>query len=90
MQQRAWPGKLAENVTQAVARDVLAEAMITLHQTGVPLIATVHDELIAEVPEAEADQTFALMQTIMQTSPTWAPDLPMDAAGFIAVRYHKK
>lgn len=90
VQQRAWPGKLAEHVTQALARDILADAMITLHQLGVPLIATVHDELIAEVPEAEADVCFDLMENVMQRSPSWAVDLPMDAAGFIAVRYHKK
>jgi DNA polymerase len=88
--QRSWPGKIAENIVQAIARDVLAEAMITLHQLGVPLVATVHDELIAEVPASEADATFDLMQRTMQTPPPWALDLPMDAAGFIAVRYHKK
>jgi DNA polymerase len=88
--QRSWPGKITENIVQAIARDVLAEAMILLHRRGVPLIATMHDELIAEVPEAEADHTYDLMQRIMRTSPGWAPDLPLDAAGFVARRYHKK
>jgi DNA polymerase len=90
LEQRAWPGKFTENVVQAIARDVLVEAMITLHRMDTPLVATVHDELIAEVPDAEADTTFNLMQKVMRQSPLWAPDMPMDAAGFIAVRYHKK
>jgi len=87
--QRAWPGKTTENIVQAIARDVLADAMVELDQLGVPLIATVHDELIAEVPVADADLTFDRMRDVMRRSPAWAPDLPMDAAGFIASRYRK-
>jgi len=90
VRQRSWPGKITENIVQAIARDVLVEAMITLHQRQVPLIATVHDELIAEVPDADADRCFDLMQQVMERSPPWALDLPMEAAGFIASRYHKK
>ncbi len=84
---RAWPGKIAENVTQAVARDVMVEAMLKLGK--VPLVATIHDELIAEVPEGEADGVLATMLTIMRQSPVWAPGLPVDAVGFIVKRYQK-
>src|SRR5262249_12903137 len=87
--QRSWPGKITENIVQAIARDVLAEAMIELDIAGVPLIATVHDELVAEVPDADVDRTYDLMRDVMRRSPSWARDLPMDAAGFIASRYHK-
>jgi DNA polymerase len=86
---RSWPGKLVENITQAVARDVMAEAMITLARSQVPLIATVHDELIAEVSDPWADDTYRLMLEVMKTTPAWAPGLPMDAAGFITRRYQK-
>jgi DNA polymerase len=88
--QRAWPGKIVENITQAAARDVMADAMVTLHQRRVPLIATVHDELIAEVPETEAEDTYAVMKRVMCATPVWAPGLPMSADGFIARRYQKK
>lgn len=84
---RAWPGKIAENITQAVARDVMVEAMLKLGRA--PLVATIHDELIAEVPEAEADGVLATMLTIMRATPSWAPGLPVDAAGFIVKRYQK-
>jgi DNA polymerase len=90
VRQRSWPGKIAENITQAVARDVMAEAMITLHQMDIPLIATVHDELIAEVAEDEAEDVYTLMKTVMCTTPAWAPGLPLTADGFIAQRYQKK
>ena len=84
---RAWPGKTVENITQAVARDVLVEAMLTLN--GIPLIATIHDELIAEVPERDAEATLDRMLRIMRLTPYWARGLPVDAAGFIVQRYQK-
>lgn len=84
---RAWPGKTVENITQAVARDVMAESMLTLVDT--PLIATIHDELIAEVPEDAAERTLDRMLEVMRRTPVWAKGLPMNAAGFIVQRYQK-
>jgi DNA polymerase bacteriophage-type len=87
MRLRSWPGKVVENITQAVARDVMTEAMLQL--TDVPLIATIHDELIAETPEGAADRTLDQMLRVMKQTPVWAKGLPMDAAGFIVQRYQK-
>jgi DNA polymerase len=84
---RAWPGKVMEQATQAVARDVMVEAMLRLGD--LPVIATIHDELIAEVPEAEADSTLDRMLGAMRETPSWAPGLPVDAAGFVVQRYQK-
>jgi DNA polymerase len=84
---RAWPGKIVENLTQAVARDVMVEAMLGLRE--LPLIATIHDELIAEVPEYAADHILDNMLTVMRKTPSWAPGLPVDAAGFVVRRYQK-
>jgi DNA polymerase len=76
-----------ENITQAVARDVLAEAMLALFD--IPLTATIHDELIAEVLDQLAQGLLDSMLSVMRQTPFWAPGLPMDAAGFIVQRYHK-
>jgi DNA polymerase len=84
---RAWAGRVTENITQAVARDVMVEAMLQLRD--VPLIATIHDELIAEVGLEEADQVLDRMLTAMRGTPLWAPGLPVDAAGFVVKRYTK-
>lgn len=84
---RAWAGRTIENVTQAVARDVMVEAMLQLRD--LPIIATIHDELIAEIPEAAADQVLDQMLTAMRRTPLWAPGLPVDAAGFVVRRYTK-
>jgi DNA polymerase len=86
---RSWPGKLVENIVQATARDVMADAMIELDAQGIPLTATVHDELIADVLDADADATYAEMQRVMASTPFWAQGLPMGAAGFVATRYQK-
>jgi DNA polymerase I-like protein with 3'-5' exonuclease and polymerase domains len=61
--------------------------MLTLRD--IPLIATIHDELIAEVSEDQADQTLDRMLRIMRITPAWAAGLTIDAAGFIVRRYQK-
>jgi DNA polymerase len=86
---RSWPGKLVENIVQATARDVMADAMIELDAWGTPLTGTVHDELIAEVPVDQADAVYRDMQQVMAQTPFWAQGLPMGAAGFVASRYQK-
>lgn len=89
VQLRAWPGKTVENITQAVARDVLADAMVDLHDQGVPLVAQVHDELVAEARDAECDNVYSIMQHAMSKPPGWGPTLPLAAAGFVGQRYVK-
>lgn len=42
--------KLVENCIQAIARDILAEAMLRVDATGFDIVAHVHDEMIVEVP----------------------------------------
>ena len=81
-----YGGKLCENVTQAVARDVLVEAMLACEDEGVlALIGTVHDELLGE---GTAKQLQALL-AIMRRPVSWAKGLPLDATGYCDVRYKK-
>jgi DNA polymerase len=50
VEQRTWGGKLAENATQAVARDIMAEAMLrAFRRTGAVPCMTVHDELVYDL-----------------------------------------
>jgi DNA polymerase len=86
---RTYGGKLAENATQAVARDLLAEAMLTISQKGFPLVASIHDEAVVEVSANEAGLALSTMQGIMRSPPTWAPGLPLGGAGYIGDRYGK-
>jgi len=78
-----YGGRLTENATQAVARDILADALINLEREGYPVIGHVHDEVLVDTTDLDA------VQEIMCQPPKWAPTLPLDAKGFITDRYRK-
>jgi len=81
-----YGGKLAENVTQGVARDVLAEGLLTLRDTCYAVVLHVHDSVVAEVPEGTGDvQAF---EHLICKMPTWATGLPITADGYRAKRFH--
>ena len=84
-----YGGKLVENATQAVARDLLAEAMVQLDRLGVSLLTTVHDEIVAIVESDDAFALFNVMKAAMSTPPTWGAGLPLSCAGGIVERYGK-
>lgn len=86
---RTYGGKLAENVTQAVARDLLADAMLRTEEAALDLVASIHDEELAEVDAVDADDAFNEMKAIMSTGPAWSVGLPLGGAGFTGLRYGK-
>jgi DNA polymerase len=88
-QQRTYGGRLVENITQATARDVLAEAMLTLHDRGHCIVASVHDEILLEASAEDADALLVETLAVMRTTPAFAPGLPVNAEGFISPRYRK-
>lgn len=81
-----YGGKWTENVTQAIARDVMTEGMMNLVHQRVPLVGTVHDEIICEVAKdfPAEDVVRAMTAPIM-----WAPGLPLAAEGWSGERYLK-
>ena len=80
---RLWRGLACENVTQAVAHDILRHSLRQLD--GV--IAHVHDEIVVECAASDADRVSAHMHQIMCTAPSWAADLPLAAEGVTTARY---
>ena len=79
-----YGGKLTENVTQAVARDLLAAALVRLENAGFETVGHVHDEvLVAGTKDVEA------VSGIMCDSPEWAAGLPVGSEGFYCYRYRK-
>lgn len=84
-----YGGKLTENIVQAVARDCLADALYRLYQAGYAIRFHIHDEIILEVPEQIATECYDRIEKIMCQSPSWAPDLPLNADGFLSPYYKK-
>ena len=86
-EQETFGGKLAENATQAIARDILAHAMMNLEAAGYPIVFHVHDEAIMEVPIRKGSLEKACR--IMAIPPEWAKDLPLRADGDEMLYYQK-
>ncbi|WP_334157892.1 DNA polymerase [Oryzomicrobium sp.] len=85
---KTYGGKLAENVTQAASRDVLAGNMPAIEAAGYQIVLSVHDENITEAADSDEFNADHLAD-LMATNPTWAEGLPLAAAGFEAYRYRK-
>ena len=86
---KLYGGLLAENASQALARDVFADIMLRLDKEGHKIICHVHDEVVIEVKEDDAERVLGDVLKTMQTPPTWLPDIPLDAEGKILKRYEK-
>jgi DNA polymerase len=82
-----FAGKLVENAVQAIARDILADAMLRLDGCGYKIVAHAHDEVVMEVEE---DATFVdLVEGIMSREIPWCVGLPLGAKGFESKFYRK-
>ena len=90
IRQSTYGGKLVENITQAVARDILAHAIVNLENQGYHVVLHVHDEIVCEVKKTSFRSVLAQMENIMSTMPTWAKGWPVVAkGGWIGERYCK-
>jgi DNA polymerase len=86
---RFYGGLLVENLIQATARDVLADMVIKIEAAGIPVVLTVHDEVVCEVPEDQAHEALATVTRIMSTPPDWMPTLPVACEAKVETRYGK-
>ena len=78
-----YGGRLVENATQAVARDLLAGALVRLEAAEYPVVGHVHDEVLVEGSDLEG------VTRLMAQQPRWARGLPIASDGFTADRYRK-
>jgi DNA polymerase len=84
-----YGGSLAENMTQAIARDLLADAMVKIEAEGCEIVLHVHDEAVAEVKQFRAQYALERMEAIMSEAPAWAKGLPLAAEAWKGKRYRK-
>lgn len=81
-----YGGKLVENVTQAVARDLLAYALPIIEKTDpYRVVMHVHDSIAAEVPTGAGDVDEFCQ--LMASKPHWAAGLPLDTEGYRDLRF---
>ena len=85
----AFGGLLTENVVQALARDLMVGAMFKCEKNGLPVVLTVHDEIVTEPLVVDADHK--ALEQIMQDRPDWAKamNIPVKAECWTGERYRK-
>jgi DNA polymerase len=83
---RLWRGLACENITQAVANDLLRYALRQLDD----VVLHCHDEIVLEVPEEDAEAAAARLVQTMCTPPPWASGLPLNVKLDIMDRYGKE
>ena len=79
-----YGGRVVENITQAIARDILADSLVELTRRGYKVVGHVHDELIVE-----GTHSIDEVSQIMCSSSPWSEGLPLDAEGYHCGRYRK-
>ncbi|MDF3129452.1 DNA polymerase [Kiritimatiellaeota bacterium B1221] len=84
-----YGGVLAQNFTQATARDILALAWLRCVEAGYTPVLSVHDELVFELPEESAESDLAQIVAIMEEPLPWARGLPLQAEGSLMDFYQK-
>jgi DNA polymerase len=84
---RLWRGLACENITQAIANDLLRHSLSRLEEEGLDVVLHVHDEIVLET--ADPDAAAAALLRVMTTAPAWAQGLPLNAEVEIMTRYGK-
>jgi len=84
-----YGGKLTENLIQAFCRDLMADAMVRVEDAGLPVVLTVHDEIVCEAPAEAAQEAYEYLRHEMTTLPAWAAGFPIGASGYWGARYKK-
>lgn len=82
-----YSGKLAENCTQAICRDLFVESMIRLEAAGFNIVMHVHDEVVAEIDNIEGG--LDAFNRWMALRPSWAAGFPISVEGWEGTRYKK-
>jgi len=86
--QHTYGGKLTENIVQAIARDIEAEAIVRLENHGdYPVVLHCHDEMLVEPDIDKLDKK--VFEELVAEPPDWAPDLPIAIDTWYGNRYHK-
>ena len=84
-----YGGKWVENIVQAIARDIMAVAMVRADLEGLDLVLTVHDEIVGQADFAEAIEKCEHLKEVMVQKISWCPTMPTAVEAFTSFRYKK-
>jgi len=82
-----YGGLIVQNISQATARDMLVNGMMTAEKNGYPVHFHVHDECIAMLPNHIGSIGDFMEQ--LTTVPCWAPNFPLESEGYESDRFQK-
>jgi DNA polymerase len=82
-----YPGILFQHSVQAIARDLLAHGMNNVEAAGYPVVMSIHDEVICEIPDVSGN--VGQFTDLLCKMPDWAKGIPLLAEGWIGHRYRK-
>lgn len=89
-EQTTYGGKLTENAVQAIARDIMAHALVLLdHDPDFTPVLSVHDEGISEGDETLDEDALSRYEQILARKPKWAKGFPVEVEGWRGKRYRK-
>jgi DNA polymerase I-like protein with 3'-5' exonuclease and polymerase domains len=77
---KLYGGKLTENIVQALARIIMTDAMLRI-KSELPIVLSVHDEIVALAPENDAEAALKWMHSMMTIPPLWMPAIPLAVDG---------
>ena len=83
----SYGAKFVENIVQAIARDLLCEAIKNLHNKNFRVVLHVHDEVVVEIEKNKS--SVEEICNLMTISPPWAKDLSLKAEGYKCEFYRK-
>ena len=83
----SYGAKFVENIVQAIARDLLCEAIKNLHNKNFRVVLHVHDEVVVEIEKNKS--SVEEICNLMTISPSWAKDLSLKAEGYKCEFYRK-
>jgi DNA polymerase I-like protein with 3'-5' exonuclease and polymerase domains len=86
---KLWGGILAENASQALARDIFSYMLLEIDKAGYQIILHVHDEVVVECNAEDAEKVMDHVIQIMSTPPPWISNIPLSSEGSILDRYTK-
>lgn len=81
-----YGGKLLENITQAVAADIMANGAHNAEKAGYRIATLIHDQALSYFEDWQSPEEFVALLTDL---PPWADGLPIEAEGGLVPFYKK-